>query len=62
MNPVVRVSILTVPEGHIDEALDAMRKAEAELMGIQRLKGCARFSLELIAPGRSQPMSVSGIL
>ena len=39
MNPTVRVSILTIPEGHIDEAAEAMRKAEQDLKGILALKG-----------------------
>jgi len=39
MNPTVRVSILTIPAGHIDEAADAMRKAEQDLKGILALKG-----------------------
>ena len=58
MNPVVRVSILTVPEGHIDEAVDTMRKAEAELMGIQRLKGLRAFFAG-VDRARSQSTNVS---
>lgn len=39
MGPVVRVSILTIPRGRIDEAADAMRKAETALIGIKQLTG-----------------------
>jgi hypothetical protein len=34
MSSIVRVSILTIPEGRIDEAAEAMRQAEEELRGI----------------------------
>jgi hypothetical protein len=39
MSSVVRVSILTIPEDGIDEAAEAMRRAEQELKGIQKLPG-----------------------
>jgi len=43
MGPVVRVGILTVPRDRIDEAAEAMRRAEAELIGIKQLPGLRAF-------------------
>ena len=43
MSSIVRVSILTIPEGRIDEAAEAMRKAEEELRGILKLKGLRAY-------------------
>jgi len=53
VSSIVRVSILTIPEGRIDEAAEAMRQAEEELKGILKLKGFAPISLALIALGCS---------
>jgi len=45
MGPVVRVSIFTIPSDRLDEAAEAMRSAEAELIGIKQLTGlCAFFA------------------
>ncbi len=43
MNPIVRVSILTIPDGHIEAAAEAMRNAEEELRGILKLKGLRAY-------------------
>ena len=43
MSPVVRVSILTIPPDRIDEAVEAMRKAETDLVGIKKLKGLRTY-------------------
>ena len=43
MNPIVRVSILTFPDGHIEAAAEAMRNAEEELRGILKLKGLRAY-------------------
>ena len=43
MNPVVRVSILTIPDGLIEEAADSMRKAEEHLKGAQKLVGLRAY-------------------
>jgi hypothetical protein len=43
MGPVVRVSILTIPRDRIDEAAEAMRRAEAELIGVKQLTGMHAF-------------------
>ena len=43
MSSIVRVSILTIPEGRIDEAAEAMRQAEEELKGILKLKGLRAY-------------------
>jgi len=43
MNPTVRVATMLIPDGHIDEAEEAMRKAEQELKGILKLKGLRGF-------------------
>src|SRR5438552_10718612 len=43
MGPVVRVSILTIPRDRIDEAAEAMRSAEAALIGIKELKGLRAY-------------------
>jgi hypothetical protein len=58
MNPTVRVSILTIPAGRIDEAADAMRKAEEELKGILRLKGLRAYFAG-VDRARSQLTNVS---
>ena len=42
-SPVVRVSILNIPSGRIDEAAEAMRKAEIALAGIKKLKGLRAY-------------------
>jgi hypothetical protein len=39
----VRISILTIPTGRIDEAADAMRDAEQALGGIRQLKGLRAY-------------------
>lgn len=43
MGPVVRVSILTIPHERIDEAAEAMRRAETELIGIKQLTGLLAY-------------------
>ena len=43
MSSIVRVSILTIPEGRIDEAAEAMRQVEEELKGILKLKGLRAY-------------------
>ena len=43
MNPIVRVSILTIPDGHIEEAAESMRKAEEELIEVQKLQGLRAY-------------------
>jgi hypothetical protein len=43
MGPVVRVSILTIPRDRIDQAADAMRKAETALIGIKQLTGLRAY-------------------
>ena len=43
MNPTVRFATLIIPDGQIDEAAEAMRKAEQELKGILALKGLRAF-------------------
>ena len=43
MGPVVRVSILTIPRDRIDEAAEAMRRAETDLIGIKQLKGLRAY-------------------
>ena len=58
MSSVVRVSILTIPEGRIDEAAEAMRKAEAEVKGIQQLKGFRSYFAG-VDRARSQLTNVS---
>jgi hypothetical protein len=58
MNTVVRVSILTIPNGHIEEAAESMRKAEEELKGIQKLKGLRAYFAG-VDRARSQLTNVS---
>ena len=58
MNPTVRVSILTIPEGQIDEAAEAMRKAEQDLKGILALKGLRGYFAG-VDRARSQLTNVS---
>jgi hypothetical protein len=58
MSSVVRVSILTIPEGRIDEAAEAMRKAEAEVKGILQLKGLRSYFAG-VDRARSQLTNVS---
>ncbi len=58
MNPIVRVSILTIPDGHIEEAAESMRKAEEELMGVQKLKGLRAYFAG-VDRARSQLTNVS---
>ncbi|MDP9012100.1 MAG: hypothetical protein M3O41_05495 [Pseudomonadota bacterium] len=43
MGPVVRVSILTIPRDRIDQAADAMQKAETALIGIKQLTGLRAY-------------------
>ncbi|MGA2549154.1 MAG: hypothetical protein ABSF50_03310 [Burkholderiaceae bacterium] len=43
MAPVVRVSVLTIPRDRIDQATEAMRRAELEVIGIKNLKGLRTF-------------------
>jgi hypothetical protein len=43
MGTVVRVSILTIPRDRIDEAAEAMRLAEADLIGIKQLRGLRAY-------------------
>jgi hypothetical protein len=58
MSSTVRVSILTIPEGRIDEAAEAMRKAEEELKGILKLKGLRAYFVG-VDRARSQLANVS---
>jgi hypothetical protein len=58
MNPIVRVSILTIPDGHIEEAAESMRKAEEELMGVQKLNGLRAYFAG-VDRARSQLTNVS---
>jgi hypothetical protein len=58
VNPIVRVSILTIPDGHIEEAAESMRKAEEELMGVQKLKGLRAYFAG-VDRARSQLTNVS---
>src|SRR3984893_14805178 len=58
MSSIVRVSILTIPEGRIDEAAEAMRKAEEELRGILKLKGLRAYFAG-VDRARSQLTNVS---
>jgi hypothetical protein len=58
MSSVVRVSILTIPEGRIDEAAEAMRKAEEEVRGILKLKGLRAYFAG-VDRARSQLTNVS---
>jgi hypothetical protein len=58
MNPIVRVSILTIPDGHIEAAAEAMRKAEEELRGILKLKGLRAYFAG-VDRARSQLTNVS---
>ena len=58
MSSVVRVSILTIPEGRIDEAAEAMRKAEAEVKGILQLEGLRSYFAG-VDRARSQLTNVS---
>jgi hypothetical protein len=58
MNPVVRVSILTIPDGQIGEAAESMRKAEEELKGIRTLKGLRAYFAG-VDRARSQLTNVS---
>jgi hypothetical protein len=43
MKTVVRVSILTIPRDRIDEAAEAMRRAETDLIGIKQLQGLRAY-------------------
>jgi hypothetical protein len=43
MNPTIRVATLIIPDGHIDEAMEAMRKAEQELKRILAFKGLRAY-------------------
>jgi hypothetical protein len=43
VGPVVRVSILTIPSDRIDEAAEAMRRAETDLIGIKQLDGLRAY-------------------
>jgi len=58
MTPVVRVSILTIPDGHIEDAAESMRKAEEELKGVQKLKGLRAYFAG-VDRARSQLTNVS---
>jgi hypothetical protein len=58
MNPILRVSILTIPDGHIEAAAEAMRKAEEELRGILKLKGLRAYFAG-VDRARSQLTNVS---
>jgi hypothetical protein len=58
MSSVVRVSILTIPEDGIDEAAEAMRRAEHELDGIQKLPGLRAYFAG-VDRARSQLTNVS---
>ena len=58
MNPIVRVSILTIPDGHIEAAAEAMRNAEEELRGILKLKGLRAYFAG-VDRARSQLTNVS---
>jgi hypothetical protein len=58
MNPIVRVSILSIPEGHIDEAAEAMRAAEEELRGILKFEGLRAYFAG-VDRARSQLTNVS---
>jgi len=58
MNPVVRVSILTIADGHIEEAADSMRKAEEELKGARKLVGLRAYFVG-VDRARSQLTNVS---
>ena len=58
MNPIVRVSILTIPDGHIEAAAEAMRKAEEELTGILKLTGLRAYFAG-VDRARSQLTNVS---
>src|ERR1700730_13378210 len=58
VNPIVRVSILTIPDGHIEEAAESIRKAEGELLGDQKLKGLRSY-FACVDRARSQLTNVS---
>jgi len=58
MNPVVRVSILTIPDGLIEEAADSIRKAEEHLKGAQKLVGLRAYFAG-VDRARSQLTNVS---
>jgi hypothetical protein len=58
MSSIVRVSILTIPEGRIDEAAEAMRQAEEELRGTLQLKGLRAYFAG-VDRARSQLTNVS---
>jgi hypothetical protein len=58
MNPILRVSILTIRDGHIEAAAEAMRKAEEGLRGILKLKGLRAYFAG-VDRARSQLTNVS---
>jgi len=58
MGPVVRVSIFAIPGDRLDRAAEAMRRAEAELVGIKQLPGLRAFFVG-VDRERSQLTNVS---